>query len=170
MDTQWDRYEVFVQEKAGKPHEAVGSVHAADGELAQMNARDVFARRPEAVSMWVAPAGQIYAQTREQLARRTPPTGDTAGPSEPYEVFIKEKSAGTHSWLAQVEARSPIEALDQARQSYPDRDPFTWWVLPSRCLIASSPDEVDSLYAPARDKKFRQSTDFHTHTAMRGMK
>ncbi|TAF34236.1 MAG: 1,2-phenylacetyl-CoA epoxidase subunit B [Cytophagales bacterium] len=52
-NTQGHLWEVFVQSKAGQPHKHVGSVHAADQEMALQNARDVYARRNEGVSIWV---------------------------------------------------------------------------------------------------------------------
>ena len=74
-DTQWNRYQVFVQESEGKPHLDYGSVHAPDPELALLNARDVFARRPDCVSMWVVPVEAIYSNTAEELqARKVIPT------------------------------------------------------------------------------------------------
>lgn len=63
QDTQWDLWEVFVQNKYGVPHEHVGSVHAADAEMAIQNARDVYTRRGEAVSLWVVPSREIIATT-----------------------------------------------------------------------------------------------------------
>ena len=66
-DTQWPRYEVFKQDNPKKQHEAVGSVHAPDAELALQNARDVFVRRPSAVSLWVVPANSILMVTREEM-------------------------------------------------------------------------------------------------------
>jgi ring-1,2-phenylacetyl-CoA epoxidase subunit PaaB len=45
----------------GAPHEHAGSVHATDAEHALQNARDVYARRGEAVSLWVVPAEAIVA-------------------------------------------------------------------------------------------------------------
>jgi ring-1,2-phenylacetyl-CoA epoxidase subunit PaaB len=53
---QWPLWEVFTQPKGGKPHEHAGSVHAADAEMALQNARDVYTRRGEAVSIWVVPS------------------------------------------------------------------------------------------------------------------
>ena len=52
-DSQWPLWEVFLQPPGGAPHEHAGSVHAVDAEAALQNARDVYARRGEAVSMWV---------------------------------------------------------------------------------------------------------------------
>ncbi len=67
-DTQFTLWEVFVQEKTGAPHTHVGSVHAADAELALQNARDTFARRDKLVSIWVVEAERIAASRSEDAA------------------------------------------------------------------------------------------------------
>jgi ring-1,2-phenylacetyl-CoA epoxidase subunit PaaB len=64
-DTEWPLWEVFVQDKQGAPHEHFGSVHAADAESALQNARDVYARRGEVISMWVVPSNAITASQPE---------------------------------------------------------------------------------------------------------
>lgn len=61
MAPEWDVWEVFCQLKQGAPHEHVGSVHAADPEQALLNARDLYARRDNVLSMWVVPANEICA-------------------------------------------------------------------------------------------------------------
>lgn len=76
MDTQWPLWEVFVQSKTGAPHEHVGSVHAADNELALQNARDVYSRRGEAVSIWVVQADQITATTPSDAGPFFDPAND----------------------------------------------------------------------------------------------
>ena len=60
-NTQWPLWEVFTQGDRGRPHEHAGSVHAADAEQALQNARDVYARRGEAVNLWVVPTTSIVA-------------------------------------------------------------------------------------------------------------
>ena len=60
-DSQWPLWEVFTQPNKGQPFEHAGSVHAPDGELALQNARDVYARRGEAVNLWVVPSAAIVA-------------------------------------------------------------------------------------------------------------
>ena len=60
-DSQWPLWEVFTQPNRGEPFEHAGSVHAPDGELALQNARDVYARRGEAVNLWVVPTASIVA-------------------------------------------------------------------------------------------------------------
>lgn len=57
----WPLWEVFVRGKAGLSHKHVGSVHAADAEMAIANARDLYTRRSEGVSLWVVPAKAIVA-------------------------------------------------------------------------------------------------------------
>lgn len=56
-------WEVFVQEAGGEAHRHAGSVHAADGELALQNARDVYARRGKVTSIWVVPGAAIRASS-----------------------------------------------------------------------------------------------------------
>ena len=60
---QFPLWEVFGQPEDGAPHEHMGSVHAPDAEIALQNARDVYARRGEAVSLWVVPSAAITAST-----------------------------------------------------------------------------------------------------------
>jgi ring-1,2-phenylacetyl-CoA epoxidase subunit PaaB len=64
-DTQWDLWEVFIQAKTGAPHQHAGSVHATDAEMAVQNARDVYARRGKATSIWVVPSKYITATRTE---------------------------------------------------------------------------------------------------------
>jgi ring-1,2-phenylacetyl-CoA epoxidase subunit PaaB len=42
-------------------HRHVGSVHAADAEMALQAARDVYTRRGEGLSIWVVPSASITA-------------------------------------------------------------------------------------------------------------
>ena len=48
---EWPLYEVFVRGKRGLNHVHVGSLHAADDASAVRNARDVYTRRNEGVSI-----------------------------------------------------------------------------------------------------------------------
>ena len=57
----WQLYEVFVRSRNGLDHIHVGSVHAPDDAMAVMNARDLYTRRMEGVSIWVVPSSAIHA-------------------------------------------------------------------------------------------------------------
>ena len=53
---EWPLWEVFIRSQHGLAHKHVGSLHAPDAEMAINNARDVYTRRNEGVSIWVVPA------------------------------------------------------------------------------------------------------------------
>lgn len=57
----WPLYEVFIRSKAGLHHKHAGSLHAADPQMAIENARDVYCRRMEGVSIWVVESRNITA-------------------------------------------------------------------------------------------------------------
>ncbi len=57
----WPMWEVFVRARRGISHVHIGSLHAADAETALQNARDVYTRRGEGVSVWVIPSDHIHA-------------------------------------------------------------------------------------------------------------
>ncbi|SMY10032.1 1,2-phenylacetyl-CoA epoxidase subunit PaaB [Flavimaricola marinus] len=58
---EWPLWEVFIRGQRGLSHRHVGSLHAADAEMAVKNARDVYTRRNEGVSIWVVEAAKITA-------------------------------------------------------------------------------------------------------------
>jgi ring-1,2-phenylacetyl-CoA epoxidase subunit PaaB len=57
----WPLWEVFVRSARGLSHVHAGSLHAPDAEMAVRNARDLYTRRNEGVSLWVVPASAIVA-------------------------------------------------------------------------------------------------------------
>ncbi len=61
MGKDWPLWEVFVRGAHGTGHRHVGSLHAPDAEMALKNARDVYTRRNEGVSIWVVPSSAITA-------------------------------------------------------------------------------------------------------------
>jgi ring-1,2-phenylacetyl-CoA epoxidase subunit PaaB len=170
-DTQWSRYRVFLQEKKGAAHVDVGSVHAPDPEMALQNARDVFVRRPACYSLWVVPEQRVFTRTRQQIETNEfeAVAKSKDGSQETYHVFNKSRTVGSQAWVGQVEAASPGEALQTALKKYPQPEAFVWSVFPARLVEESQEEDVDSMFAPAEDKPFRLSTDFHTLTAMRNI-
>lgn len=69
-------WEVFVRPRRGLSHTHVGSIHADDGELALQNARDVYTRRNEGVSIWVVPSTSVVASSPEEKDAFFDPAGD----------------------------------------------------------------------------------------------
>ena len=60
---EWPLWEVFIRSRQGLGHKHAGSLHAADAQMAIQNARDVYTRRQEGVSIWVVPAEAITASS-----------------------------------------------------------------------------------------------------------
>ena len=75
-DTQWPLWEVFVQSEPPASHEHAGSVRAPDKEMALQNARDVYARRGEAVNLWVVMSESIIASTPDDMGPFFDPGND----------------------------------------------------------------------------------------------
>lgn len=59
--TDWPLWEIFIRSKQGLDHKHVGSLHAADAQMAMENARDVYTRRMEGISIWVVESKHIHA-------------------------------------------------------------------------------------------------------------
>src|SRR5262249_15770156 len=57
----WPLWEGFGRSRNGMAHRHVGSLHAADAVMALQNARDVYTRRGEGLSIWVVPSSAITA-------------------------------------------------------------------------------------------------------------
>ena len=75
---EWPLYEVFVRGKRGLNHVHVGSLHAADDRAALLNARDVYTRRNEGVSIWVVRSADITASSPDEKDAMFDPSGDKA--------------------------------------------------------------------------------------------
>ena len=66
---EWPLWEVFIRAKQGLNHKHVGSLHAADLQMAIENARDVYTRRMEGISIWVVES--IHVQASEPSEQET---------------------------------------------------------------------------------------------------
>lgn len=60
-NTEFPLWEVFIRSHGGLNHKHVGSLHATDAAMALENARDVYTRRQEGVSIWVVESNRIVA-------------------------------------------------------------------------------------------------------------
>jgi ring-1,2-phenylacetyl-CoA epoxidase subunit PaaB len=174
-DTQWPRFEVFEQERPDQPHRNSGAVHAPDAEMALQNARDVFVRRPECYSLWVAPADQILSRTAEEVQsldlQRS--SGLAGGASETYLIFQKQTQRQGETFVrhaGEVEAASAQAALVRALERFAGEPVYVWWVVPARAITRSDPADAEPLFAPARDKPFRLPRSYHVQSQMRAVK
>lgn len=72
----WPLWEVFIRSKQGLDHKHVGSLHAADSQMAIENARDVYTRRMEGVSIWVVESKYVHASNPDEAAEMFEPAVD----------------------------------------------------------------------------------------------
>ena len=63
LKNEWPLWEIFIRGQHGMSHRHVGSLHAVDAKHAIKNARDVYTRRNEGVSIWVVEASNIAASS-----------------------------------------------------------------------------------------------------------
>jgi ring-1,2-phenylacetyl-CoA epoxidase subunit PaaB len=75
-NNDWPLWEVFIRSKQGLDHKHVGSLHAADAQMAIENARDVYTRRMEGVSIWVVESKFIHASNPDDAGAFYEPAQD----------------------------------------------------------------------------------------------
>lgn len=171
-DTQWPRFEVFQQDRPDGPHRSIGSVHAPDAEMALMNARDVFVRRPTCHSLWVVPAEAIFAMTDQELKEDPFWFNEKLGEEsnlEKYDVFQKLSQRRTMAFViyaGQVEATSPTQALVKAMEIFGDARTFVWWICPENEILQSQESEAAAMFDPAHSKTYRHPREYQVVSAM----
>lgn len=73
---EWPLWEIFIRSKQGLDHKHVGSLHAADAHMAIENARDVYTRRMEGVSIWAVESKYIHASNPDEVESMYAPAED----------------------------------------------------------------------------------------------
>jgi ring-1,2-phenylacetyl-CoA epoxidase subunit PaaB len=72
----WPLWEIFIRSRQGLDHKHVGSLHAADAAMAIENARDVYTRRMEGISIWVVESRFIHASNPDDAGSFYDPAND----------------------------------------------------------------------------------------------
>lgn len=73
---EWPLWEVFIRSKNGLAHKHAGSIIAADEKMAMENARDVYTRRNEGISIWVVKSENIIASSPDNKDSLFDPAND----------------------------------------------------------------------------------------------
>lgn len=76
MNKDWPLWEIFIRSKSGLAHKHAGSLHAADARMAIENARDVYTRRMEGISIWVVRSNDIVASSPDEKEILFDPAND----------------------------------------------------------------------------------------------
>jgi ring-1,2-phenylacetyl-CoA epoxidase subunit PaaB len=72
----WPLWEVFIRARQGLDHKHAGSLYAADVQMALENARDVYTRRNEGISIWVVESKNIHASSPAESEEFFDPAND----------------------------------------------------------------------------------------------
>lgn len=72
----WPLWEVFIRSKQGLDHKHAGSLHATDAQMAIENARDVYTRRQEGISIWVVESKYVHASNPDDAESFYEPSED----------------------------------------------------------------------------------------------
>jgi hypothetical protein len=111
---------------------------------------------------------------RVARARRgdAPSPGTDPGTRRPFCVFAKQDQAGTHVYRGTVDAHTPLHASSLARSTLddPERPGIVWWVCPQDPILRTDPEQAESMFGPARAKRFRQPAGYRTESLMRAIK
>jgi len=76
MSNEWPLWEIFIRSQHGLAHKHVGSLHAPDAAMAVRNARDVYTRRNEGVSIWAVKSADIVASDPDERDALFEPSHD----------------------------------------------------------------------------------------------
>lgn len=90
MNNEWPLWEIFIRSKTGLDHKHVGSLHASDAEMAMENARDVYTRRMEGVSIWVIESKNIHASNPDDRGSMFDPANDKIYRHPTFYILPKE--------------------------------------------------------------------------------
>jgi ring-1,2-phenylacetyl-CoA epoxidase subunit PaaB len=76
-----------------------------------------------------------------------------------WEVFIQNKSGNNYIHAGSIHASDKKMALQNARDTYTRRSEGTSiWVVPSKEIVASDPNDEAMFFDPANDKIYRHPT------------
>jgi ring-1,2-phenylacetyl-CoA epoxidase subunit PaaB len=76
-----------------------------------------------------------------------------------WEVFVRSKQGLEHKHCGSLHAADSAQALQMARDVYTRRqEGVSIWVVKSRDIVASQPDDKAELFDPAADKIYRHPT------------
>src|ERR1700736_3711792 len=93
-------------------------------------------------------------QTMEQTSNT-----ENRSPWPLWEIFIRSKQGLDHKHVGSLHAVDASMPIENARDAYTRRmEGISIWVVESKYIHASNPDDADSLYDPANDKIYRYPT------------
>ena len=90
---------------------------------------------------------------------KNPPSGGRGADWPLWEVFIRSKQGLDHKHVGSLHATDAQMAIENARDAYTRRmEGVSIWVVESKYIHASNPEEAGELFEPAVDKIYRHPT------------
>ena len=87
-----------------------------------------------------------------------------------WEVFIRSKQGLDHKHAGSLHAADATMAIENARDVCTRRqEGISIWVVESKQIHASNPDEAESFFDPAEDKVYRHPTFYNLPDAVKHM-
>ena len=110
----WSLFEVFVRSKQGLSHRHVGSLHAPDAEMAINNARDVYTRRNEGVSIWAVRSEEVVASAPSKRGPLFEPSNSKVYRHPTFYKIPKEARAGNDlKFFMNLKAETSEDAFEK---------------------------------------------------------
>jgi ring-1,2-phenylacetyl-CoA epoxidase subunit PaaB len=76
-----------------------------------------------------------------------------------FEIFIRARGGLDHKHVGSLHATDAGMAIEHARDLYTRREEgVSIWAVRSVDIVASDPEDAESLFEPARDKVYRHPT------------
>jgi len=87
-----------------------------------------------------------------------------------WEVFIRSKKGLDHRHCGSLHASDSIMAMENARDVYTRRNEGeSIWVVESKHITASNPEENGEMFEPAQDKVYRHPTFYKLPDELKNM-
>ncbi len=163
-------YVIFTQLKAGQPFLYAGYLDAADDDMALIFAREHYGQDQECIAIWAIPVEMVSGTDSVH------PASHDVGGVQTYQIFVQPRRGAGHISAETVQARSPAEAIEKAKEIHHDpRKYYTLWVVPQRLIASTSKGDLiwrfsDQSYRLARgySKEVREKwTKFRDESALR---
>lgn len=89
---------------------------------------------------------------------------------ELFEVFLRARNGLNHKHVGSVHAADTAMAISAARDLYTRRNEGeSIWVIASKDITASDPNNSDAMFEPAKDKIYRHPTFYEITKEVKNM-
>lgn len=161
---QFGTFEVFVQQKDGKPFQHEGAVHASNLEMAYVLAKETFTRRFLCSSLYVVETKNIFVSAFTEGNISIYDTIDASNQNYEatihYEIYHLLKRGKQHIHAGTVVAANHEAAIASAKKELSvDKVIYNVWVIKRDDIRFTSPDEED-LWLTLPEKKFRDASNY----------